>query len=74
MSARHRFENTESLAEGVVVQRCLVCAVERIPCSGTKTLFRWRRGRAILRGGRKMSEDWMDFVSGVIPKCTGEQA
>lgn len=71
MRARHKFTDTESQSEGEVIQRCSVCAVERIPCHGTKTLFRWRRGGAILKGGKRMSDDWMDFVSGVIPRCTG---
>lgn len=54
-------------------QRCIHCDAERMPDPGTRSLYVYRRGRAIQPNRKPLSESWIGFTAGVIPKCPGSE-
>lgn len=75
MSAfRHKWTGTESQWNGQEVQRCAHCGTERTRDHLTRTIYLYRRGRAIPPNKKPMPEGWQGYVAGVTPKCAGPEA
>lgn len=70
---RHIWQATESQWNGQDVQRCVHCETERTRDTGTKSLFLFRRGRAIPPNKKPMPETWQGYIAGVTPKCSGPE-
>lgn len=73
---RHKWEGRgvhEDGAESYDLEQCAHCETERRADTSTKSLFLYRRGRAIPPGHepRQMDERWAAYNAGVIPKCPG---
>jgi hypothetical protein len=70
---RHKWYVTLGQHQGQNVERCERCATERTRDPGTRSLYLFRRGRAIPPNKKPMPENWQGYAAGVNPKCAGPE-
>lgn len=67
--ARHKWFVTDLGHEDGNVERCQHCDTERTRDTSTRSLYLYRRGRAIQPSRKPMPETWAAYIAGVTPKC-----
>lgn len=73
VNPRHKWSPAESQWDGQAVERCAHCSTERTRDTATRSLYLYRRGRAISPRRKPLGDDWAAFIAGVIPKCPGPE-
>lgn len=69
---RHYWSIRAGIYGNFSVFRCSRCKTERVPDSGTKSLYLYRLGNAKTPNGKPLGEAWAAFKAGVVPKCVKE--